>query len=100
MVPFLFSTYPADQIVSGQQGVTTSAVPLRDVSIRWIAIKANDDNVIPVYVGGVDVATSGDFGGAELGPGDVVSAHVRNANALYVIAGSTGAGVSWIAEVL
>lgn len=100
MVPFLFSTYPADQITSGQQSVTTSAVPLRDVSVRWITVKANDANAIPVYVGGAGVTASGADGGGELGPGDSLSLHVRNANAVYVIAGSAGAGVSWVAEIL
>lgn len=100
MVPFLFSTYPADQIVSGQQAVTASAVPLQDISIRWIAVKAHDGNAIPVYLGGDAVAASGASGGIELGPGDSVSLHVRNANALSVIASTTGASVSWIAEVL
>lgn len=98
MVPFLFSTYPAGEVVSGQQAATTTEAALPDVSVRWVVIKAHDANAIPLYLGPAGVTAST---GLELGPGDSVSMHIRNTNLLSVITGGVGsAGVSWFAEVL
>lgn len=81
-------------ITSGQQAVTATAVALPSKSAHNVCVKGLVGNQINVYVGPSTVTTSN---GMELAPGDTVCLPLANPSAVYVIASTTGASVSWIA---
>lgn len=82
-------------LLSGQQAVTATAAALATNAAKEVCVKALLANAINVYVGPLNVTTTT---GLELGPGDSYCTRVTNTNALYVIASTTGAGVSWVAR--
>jgi hypothetical protein len=81
-------------ITSGQQAVTATAAALPSSTTRSVCVKAVVANSINVYLGPSTVTTST---GMELAPGDVICLPLANPSAIYVIASTTGASVSWIA---
>jgi hypothetical protein len=81
-------------ITSGQQAVTATAAALPSKTSHNVCVKGLVGNSINVYLGPSTVTTSN---GMELAPGDVVCLPVANPSAIYVIASTTGASVSWIA---
>jgi hypothetical protein len=85
-------TLPA-AIISGQQAVTASAVALASNALtKGICIEALSTNSISVFVGPSGVTTST---GIELPAKSSYCTSVANSNALYVIASTTGASVTW-----
>jgi len=92
---FATTEQSAAAILAGQQSVTASAVALATNTTKEVCVKALLANTINVYVGPSGVTTST---GLELGPGDSYCTRVTNTNALFVIASTTGAGVSWAAR--
>jgi hypothetical protein len=80
-------------ILSGQQAVTASAVALATNSLtKGICVEGLSSNTISIYVGPSGVTTST---GIEIPPGASYCVGVSNSNALYVIASTTGASVTW-----
>lgn len=92
---FATTEQSAAAILAGQQSVTASAVALATNTTKEVCVKALLANTINIYVGPSGVTTST---GLELGPGDSYCTRVTNTNALFVIASTTGAGVSWAAR--
>jgi hypothetical protein len=86
--------FPGTTVLSGQQAVTASAAALATNTIKGVCVKGLIGNTINVYLGGSAVTTSI---GMELSPGQAVCLALSNTNAVYVIASTTGASVSWIA---
>lgn len=79
-------------IFSGQQSVTASAAALASNTATRVCVKANTANTISVYLGPSGVTTST---GLELASGDSACFAVSNSSALFVIASTTGAGVTF-----
>lgn len=93
--PWLVQEQVSSALLAGQQSVTASAVALATNTTKEVCVKALLANTINVYVGPSGVTTST---GLELGPGDSYCTRVTNTNALFVIASTTGAGISWAAR--
>lgn len=81
-------------VLTGQQTVTTSAVNLGSTVIKTICIKALAANSGNLYLGGSNVSTSN---GMEMAASNSWCGNVSNTNSLYIVAGSSVGGVSWIA---
>lgn len=81
--------------LSGQQAVTGTAAALATNTTKGLCVKANAANTINVYLGGAGVTTSTGF---ELDPGDSYCTSITNSNAIFVVASTTGAGVSFQAQ--
>lgn len=82
-------------VTSGQLSATTTAQALSSSAvIKNVCVKALAANAINVYIGGSGVTTST---GMELAANQAVCMPVSNVASVYVIASTTGAGVSWIA---
>lgn len=80
-------------ILSGQQAVTASATALATNTLaKGIVVEAKSTNAISVYVGATGVTTST---GLELPPGASATFQVTNSNAIFVVAATTGATVTW-----
>lgn len=79
-------------ILAGQLAVTATAQALPSNSVQSVCVKALAANSIKVYVGPSGVTTSN---GMELSAGDGWCTSVSNSNAIYVIASTTGASISW-----
>jgi hypothetical protein len=82
-------------VLSGQQSVTASAVALATNTAKTVCVKALAGNTINVYLGASGVTTAT---GMELAPGNAYCVPATNTNLFYVIAGTTGASVSWVAS--
>ncbi len=88
--------FPASSLRSGQTAVTATAAALTSSTVALqVIIKANTDNAIPVYLGPSGVTTSTGF---RLDPGDSVTLEVLDLSAIYLIASTTGASVSWVSK--
>lgn len=88
--------FPASVLRAGQTAVTASAAALASSTIvMQVIVKASPDNAIPVYLGPSTVTTSTGF---RLDPGESVTLEVVNLSAIYLIASTTGASVSWVAK--
>jgi hypothetical protein len=84
---------PAATILSGQQAVTASAVALASNALaRGLCVEALSTNTISVFAGPSGVTTST---GIEITPGASYCPAVANSNAIFVIASSTGASITW-----
>jgi len=84
---------PPAAILSGQQSVTASAVALATHTLaKGICVNALSTNSISVFVGPSGVTTSTGF---ELTAKAGYCVAVANSNALFVIASTTGASVTW-----
>lgn len=84
---------PPTTVLSGQQAVTASAVALASHALtRGICVTALSTNSISVFVGPSGVTTST---GIELVAKAGYCVAVANSNAIYVIASTTGASVTW-----
>lgn len=84
---------PPAAILSGQQAVTASAVALATHTLaKGICVNALSTNSISVFVGPSGVTTSTGF---ELTAKAGYCVAVANSNAIYVIASTTGASVTW-----
>jgi hypothetical protein len=79
-------------VISGQQAVTGSAVALATHGLKNVCLKANIGNTLNVYAGPTGVSTAT---GLELAPGDSICSPVSNSSLIFVIASTTGAGVTW-----
>lgn len=79
-------------ILAGQVAVTATAQALPSNATQSVCVKALAANTIKVYVGPSGVTTSN---GMELSAGDGWCTSVTNSNAIYVIASTTGASISW-----
>ncbi len=80
---------------TGQQSVTGSAVILASQASKQVCINAISTNNISIYIGFSSSLTTSN--GFELKAGAGVCLPIANVNLLYVIASTTGAGVSWVA---
>lgn len=80
-------------VKAGQQAVTATTALVTGMSYGTACVKALNANTINVYLGGPGVTTAT---GMELAPGNAYCALEVNSNPFYVVAGSTGASVSWI----
>ena len=92
--------FPVSGIQSGKTNVsTTPSVLHNDRETLEVLIKANPDNLIPVYLGPYNVTTElGAEVGFRLDPGDSLTLEVVNLAVIYLVADSTGASVFWIAK--
>lgn len=84
---------PVVPILAGQQAVTASAVALPShVLAKGVCVEALSTNTISVFVGptGTTIAT-----GIELAAGSSYCPPVSNSNAIFVVASTTGASVTW-----
>lgn len=80
-------------IVAGQQAVTATAAALSTQAVNnKVCVEALSTNAISVFLGPSGVTTSTGF---ELVPKAVQCYEVSNVNAVYVIASTTGASVTW-----
>jgi hypothetical protein len=80
-------------ILAGQQAVTASAAALASNSLsKGMCVEALSTNAISVFLGPSGVTTST---GIELAAGASFCPAVSNSNAIYVIASTTGASVTW-----
>lgn len=96
------SNFPATQtvafttpaaVLAGQQAVTGTAAALAANALtKGLCIEALSTNVISVYVGPSGVTTST---GIELSAGSAYCPVVSNSNAIFVVASTTGASVTW-----
>ena len=77
---------------AGQQAVTGTAAALTSNASKNVCIKANIANTINVYVGATGVTTSTGF---ELPPGTGTCQYISNTNLMFVVASTTGAGVTF-----
>ena len=77
---------------SNQQAVTGSAVALPTNTSKNVCVHALIGNTINVYAGPAGVTTAT---GMEIPPGQNFCWELNNTNLIYVIASTTGAGVSW-----
>ncbi len=80
---------------TGQQSVTGSAVALASAAAKQVCINALSGNAISIFIGFSSGATTST--GFELKAGAGVCLPLSNTNLLFVVAATTGAGVSWIA---
>lgn len=80
---------------AGQQSVTGSAVALATFAAKQVCINALSTNSISIFVGFSGSLTISN--GFELKAGAGVCLPLANVNLLFVIASTTGAGVSWLA---
>lgn len=81
-------------VLTGQQTVTTSAVNLGANIIKTLCVKALAANTGNLYIGGSNVTTSN---GMEMAAGNSWCGNISNTNSVYIVAGSSVGGVSWIA---
>lgn len=81
-------------VLNGQQTVTTSAVNLGNLVIKTLCVKALAANTGNLYLGGSTVSTSN---GMELAANQSWCANLSNTNSVYIVAGSSVGGVSWVA---
>lgn len=80
-------------IVAGHQAVTATAAALSTQAVNnKVCVEALSTNAISVFLGPSGVTTSTGF---ELVPKAVQCYEVSNVNAVYVIASTTGASVTW-----
>jgi hypothetical protein len=80
-------------IVSGQQAVTGTAAALAsNLLAKGLCIEGLSTNTISVFVGPSGVTTST---GIEIPPGAGYCPAVSNSNAIFVVASTTGATVTW-----
>ena len=80
-------------ILAGQKAVTATAAALAtNTLVNGLCIEALSTNLISVFIGPSGVTTST---GLELAAGATYCPSVSNSNAIYVIASTTGASVSW-----
>jgi len=77
---------------AGQQAVTGTAANLGNAAARAVCVTALAENTIPVYLGPSGVTTTT---GLQLQPGQATCQPVNNTNLIFVVASTTGAGVSW-----
>ena len=87
------ASFSSEQIVSGQQVVTTSATHLPHHPLRTLLLKAPRHNESSVFFGGAEVTPETGF---ELSPGESVEADVTNSCLIYVVSTATGQSISWI----
>lgn len=86
-------TAPPATILSGQQAVTATAAALASHTLtRGLCVTALSTNAISIFIGPSGVTTST---GLELVAKAGFCAAVSNSNAIYVVASTTGATVTW-----
>jgi hypothetical protein len=76
----------------GQTAVTGTAAALPTHAANGVCVKALIGNTINVYIGPTGITTSTGF---ELPPGQGWCGALNNLNAVFVIASTTGASVTW-----
>jgi hypothetical protein len=83
-------------VKSGQASVGATEAALGSNAVKGcVVVKALLSNVIPVYVGPTGLSTADGF---ELQPGDSTNCiYVANTNAIFHIASTTGAAITWFA---
>lgn len=86
-------TGPPATLLSGQQAVTASAVAIASHPLsHGLCVQALSTNTISVFVGPSGITTST---GLELPPKASYCPALANSNALFVIASTTGASITW-----
>jgi hypothetical protein len=82
-------------MVSGSVTVGATAVQLPDHSVPSglaVALQADRDNTVPIYLGDADIAVGGGF---ELVPGATTSIMVGNSSGIYAIAAAAGQSLAF-----
>jgi hypothetical protein len=91
-VPVVETPFSTATFTSGQQAVTGTAANLGVAASRSVCVHALITNTINVYAGATGVTTST---GMELPPGSGWCWTVNNTSLIYLVASTTGAGISF-----
>ena len=93
----LFHIGGSDRVTAGQMPVLATASGLPNIPVKAVTLRADPANLINIMVGDSTVTTTTGF---ILEPGDAVSLNISNLNAIFVVASTTGAALTWLGEGL